>query len=341
MSLYSPELDADVAWPDEATSRMNRMYRRQRHIYDGTRRYYLLGRDRLIAGLQPAPGANVLEIGCGTGRNLVLAAGLYPDARFFGIDVSTEMLTSAIASVSRRGMTGRIRLAHGDGTAFDPQLLFNLPSFDHVMISYSLSMIPDWRRVLQAAVNRLTPGGRLHVVDFGNQERLPGIARALAVALARAVRCHAARRPEDRAVGDGGKQRCRTDVRTSIPRLCAICRDDIAAGPVEAVSAWLALVAAGLFEIAWAFGLKYSDGLTRFWPTAATAVAIALSFGLMAVALRSLPFGTAYVVWTGIGAVGSILVGILVYSEPADPVRLLCLTLIVAGMVGLKLNSPV
>jgi S-adenosylmethionine-diacylgycerolhomoserine-N-methlytransferase len=179
MSLYSPELDADVAWPDEATSRMNRMYRRQRHIYDGTRRYYLLGRDRLIAGLQPAPGANVLEIGCGTGRNLVLAAGLYPDARFFGIDVSTEMLTSAISSVSRRGMTGRIRVAHGDGTAFDPQLLFNLPRFDHVMVSYSLSMIPDWRRVLQAAANRLTPGGRLHVVDFGNQERLPRIARAL------------------------------------------------------------------------------------------------------------------------------------------------------------------
>lgn len=179
MSLYSPELDADVAWPDETTSRMNRMYRRQRHIYDGTRRYYLLGRDRLIAGLEPAPGANVLEIGCGTGRNLALAAGLYPEAQFFGIDVSTEMLTSAISSVSRRGMSGRIRVAHGDGTAFDPQLLFKLPCFDHIMISYSLSMIPDWRRVLQAAAKRLSPGGRLHVVDFGNQERLPGIARTL------------------------------------------------------------------------------------------------------------------------------------------------------------------
>jgi quaternary ammonium compound-resistance protein SugE len=107
------------------------------------------------------------------------------------------------------------------------------------------------------------------------------------------------------------------------------------------VSGWLALVAAGLLEIAWAFGLKYSDGLTRFWPTAATAAAIALSFSLMAVALKSLPFGTAYAVWTGIGAVGSILVGMLVFSESADPVRLLCLTLIVAGMVGLKLNSPV
>jgi S-adenosylmethionine-diacylgycerolhomoserine-N-methlytransferase len=175
MSLYSPE----VAWPDEATSRMNRMYRRQRHIYDGTRRYYLLGRDQLISGLKPAPGANVLEIGCGTGRNLLQAARLYPDARFFGIDVSTEMLTSAIAAISRRGMTGRIRVAHGDGTAFDPQLLFGVPSFDHVMISYSLSMIPDWRSVLHAARRRLTRGGRLHVVDFGNQERLPDIARAL------------------------------------------------------------------------------------------------------------------------------------------------------------------
>ena len=107
------------------------------------------------------------------------------------------------------------------------------------------------------------------------------------------------------------------------------------------MSAWLALLAAGMLEIAWAFGLKYSDGLTRFWPTAATLAAIGLSFAMMAVALKSLPFGTAYAVWTGIGAVGSIVVGMLVYSESADPFRLLCLTLIVAGIVGLKLNSPV
>ena len=107
------------------------------------------------------------------------------------------------------------------------------------------------------------------------------------------------------------------------------------------MSGWLALLAAGLLEVAWAFGLKYSNGLTRFWPTVATLVAIALSFGLMAIALRSLPFGTAYAVWTGIGAVGSILVGMFLYSESADPVRIVCLTLIVAGMVGLKLNSPV
>jgi quaternary ammonium compound-resistance protein SugE len=107
------------------------------------------------------------------------------------------------------------------------------------------------------------------------------------------------------------------------------------------MSAWVALLAAGLLEVGWALGLKYSDGLTRFWPTAATVVAIALSFGLMAIALRSLPFGTAYAVWTGIGAVGSILVGMFLYSESTDPMRIICLTLIVAGMVGLKLNSPV
>jgi len=108
-----------------------------------------------------------------------------------------------------------------------------------------------------------------------------------------------------------------------------------------AVTGWIALLVAGLLEVAWALGLKHSDGLTRFWPTLATVVAIGFSFALMAIALRSLPFGTAYAVWTGIGAVGSILVGMLLYSEPTDPVRILCLTLIIAGMIGLKLNSPV
>ena len=107
------------------------------------------------------------------------AARLYPDARFFGIDISTEMLTSAISAISRRDLSEQIRVAHGDGTAFNPQVSFGIAQFDHVMISYSLSMIPDWRQVLQAAASRLKPGGRLHVVDFGNQERLPGIARTL------------------------------------------------------------------------------------------------------------------------------------------------------------------
>src|SRR5258708_7256792 len=179
MSAYSSDIGADTSWPAEATRRMNRMYRRQRHIYDGTRRYYLLGRDQLIAGLRPAAGASVLEIGCGTGRNLVLAARLHPDAQFFGLDVSTEMLTSAISAISRHGLTDRIRVAHGDGTAFNPEPLFGIRSFDHVLISYSLSMIPDWHRVLHAAASHLKPGGRLHILDFGDQYRLPGIARVL------------------------------------------------------------------------------------------------------------------------------------------------------------------
>jgi quaternary ammonium compound-resistance protein SugE len=105
------------------------------------------------------------------------------------------------------------------------------------------------------------------------------------------------------------------------------------------LNGWLALLAAGLFEIAWALGLKYSDGLTRFWPTAATVLAIAASFGLMALALKSLPFGTAYAVWTGIGAAGAIVIGILAFGEPADPLRLACLALIVTGIIGLKLGS--
>ena len=179
MSTYSQEIAADTSWPVEATHRMNRMYRRQRHIYDGTRRYYLLGRDQMIANLGADAGADVLEIGCGTGRNLVHAARLYPDARFFGIDISTEMLTSAISAISRRDLAKRIRVAHGDGTTFNPQVSFGVARFDRIMISYSLSMIPDLRHVLQAAASRLKPGGSLHIVDFGNQERLPGIARTL------------------------------------------------------------------------------------------------------------------------------------------------------------------
>jgi S-adenosylmethionine-diacylgycerolhomoserine-N-methlytransferase len=179
MSTYSSDIDVDASWPVEATARMNRMYRRQRHVYDGTRRYYLLGRDQLIAGLQTDAGENVLEIGCGTGRNLVLAAQLYPGARFFGVDVSTEMLTSAITAISRAGLTHQVRVAHGDGARFDSRMLFGIPRFDHVMISYSLSMIPEWRRVLENATSQLKPGGRLHVVDFGDQKRLPRIARTL------------------------------------------------------------------------------------------------------------------------------------------------------------------
>ena len=158
---------------------MNRTYRHQRYIYDFTRKYYLLGRDRLIAEIEARDGARVLEIGCGTGRNLIVAARKYPGAQCFGIDVSTEMLNSAIGAISRAGLTARIRIAHGDATRFDPDSLFGIARFDRIFISYSLSMIPQWRGVIDTAVSLLAPDGELRIVDFGGQESLPGAIRWL------------------------------------------------------------------------------------------------------------------------------------------------------------------
>lgn len=102
---------------------------------------------------------------------------------------------------------------------------------------------------------------------------------------------------------------------------------------------WILLVIAGLLEVAWAIGLKQSEGFTRLWPSLFTAAAIAASVWLLGQATRSLPVGTAYAVWTGIGAVGSVIVGILFYQEPATLWRLLCLLFIIAGIVGLKFAS--
>ena len=102
---------------------------------------------------------------------------------------------------------------------------------------------------------------------------------------------------------------------------------------------WMILVVAGLLEIGWAAGLKYSDGLTRFWPAVFTITAMVASMWLLAVAVRSLPVGTAYAVWTGIGTVGTALLGIYLFSEPATAMRLVCIGLIVSGILGLKLAS--
>jgi len=157
---------------------MDRIYRRQRHVYDLTRKYYLLGRDRLIARLAPPPGARVLEIGCGTARNLVQAARAYPDVEFFGIDISHEMLETAGQAIVRERLTAHIRLAQADATRFDPALVFGVPGFSRIFISYSLSMIPGWRAVLDQAAACLLPGGEVHIVDFGRQERLPGVFKA-------------------------------------------------------------------------------------------------------------------------------------------------------------------
>lgn len=105
--------------------------------------------------------------------------------------------------------------------------------------------------------------------------------------------------------------------------------------------AWLTLVLAGIFEIAWAIGLKYTEGFTRLWPSLGTGAAMLISVGLLGLAMKSLPVGTAYAVWVGVGAVGTVLLGIVLFNEPANSGRLLSVALIVAGIIGLKLASPV
>jgi len=153
---------------------MDGVYRYQRHVYDLSRKYYLLGRDRLIAGLEVPQGGTVLELGCGTGRNLIQAARAYPDASFCGLDISAGMLDTAQVAVARRDLSARVKLAQGDASDFDAFALFGRQGFDRVFISYALSMIPEWRRTVAAALDAVNDGGSLHIVDFGRQERLPG-----------------------------------------------------------------------------------------------------------------------------------------------------------------------
>jgi S-adenosylmethionine-diacylgycerolhomoserine-N-methlytransferase len=162
----------------EAAVLMDRMYRRQRHIYDATRKFYLLGRDATIAELGAQPGDGVLEIGCGTGRNLIRIARRFPEARLFGLDVSNEMLTTARAAIARASLETRICVVQGDAASFDAAQLFGRPHFERVMISYALSMIPPWRVALAEAIDALAPGGSLHIVDFGDSAGLPAPFRA-------------------------------------------------------------------------------------------------------------------------------------------------------------------
>jgi S-adenosylmethionine-diacylgycerolhomoserine-N-methlytransferase len=162
-----------------AAGLMDRIYRHQRHIYDASRKFYLLGRDQLIEDLQPPQGGSVLEIGCGTGRNLIRIARRYPDCTCHGLDVSSAMLMTARMSVAKARLERRIGLAQADATGFDPQMLFGRAGFDRIVVSYALSMIPPWQGVVAEALRRLSPGGSLHIVDFGDQARLPAPFKAL------------------------------------------------------------------------------------------------------------------------------------------------------------------
>ena len=157
------------------TEEMDEMYRWTRYVYDFSRKYYLLGRDRLLHGMELQAGDRVLEIGCGTARNLIRLAKQRPDLRCFGLDASTEMLATAAAHVKSRRLEERITLKHGLAEHLDYAKTFDLNApFDAAFFSYSLSMIPTWREAIDAALANVKRGAAFYVVDFWDQADWPG-----------------------------------------------------------------------------------------------------------------------------------------------------------------------
>ena len=161
---------------------MDRVYHHQRYVYDLTRKYYLFGRDRLIRELALRPGDRLVEVGCGTARNLIRIARRYPQARLFGLAASQEMLKTAGEAVRRAGLQTRIRLVHGYAEDLSPAMFGETEAFDACIFSYSLSMIPDWKQALRAASAALSETGRVHVVDFGDLGGLSRAGRAILLA---------------------------------------------------------------------------------------------------------------------------------------------------------------
>lgn len=153
---------------------MDRIYRYQRFFYDITRRYYLLGRDRLIRDMDVRPGSRILEIGCGTARNLIRMARRYPHAHFYGLDASHEMLRTAESKILQAGLKNRITVHYGMAEEVNAKDTFGLAeSFDGVFFSYSLSMIPLWKNAIKAGWNNLKSGGQMGIVDFCDQKSMP------------------------------------------------------------------------------------------------------------------------------------------------------------------------
>ena len=152
---------------------MDRMYRHQRYFYDLTRKYYLLGRDKLLAEMDIKLGDNVLEVGCGTGRNLSILAKRYPNAIFFGLDASAAMLETAEAKIAKADLSNaNLKTALADSFSYNETFGLTKP-FDTVFFSYSISMIPPWRESIENALENLKPGGMLYLVDFYDQKELP------------------------------------------------------------------------------------------------------------------------------------------------------------------------
>lgn len=168
----------NAAMTDTAFEKMDAMYRHQRYFYDATRRFYLLGRDTLLERIAIQPGDNVVEIGCGTGRNLRILARRHPEANFYGIDASAEMLQTARTKIEKDGLkniTAKTALAQEFGRG-----LFGLDrKFDTAFFSYSISMIPPWREAIVNAALQVRPGGSLYIVDFYDQAELPRWFRSL------------------------------------------------------------------------------------------------------------------------------------------------------------------
>lgn len=164
---------SEALHPAEAAGHMDDIYRYQRFIYDASRKYFLLGRDRLLDRLDPQPGDRVLEVGCGTARNLILAARRYPQAKFHGFDISPVMLKTAGTSIARAQLGERISVAQADATNFTRTAPFHHVRFERVFLSYTLSMIPPWHEAMAEAQAALVPGGSMHIVDFGQQANLP------------------------------------------------------------------------------------------------------------------------------------------------------------------------
>lgn len=147
--------------------RLNNLYRFQRHFYDITRRFFLFGRDELLREMNVQPGESVLEVGCGTGRNLLELSRIEPQARLFGLDASDEMLKTAGAKLDARDKAKEIILRQDLAEEFSYRRTFHrLEPFDKIFISYSLSMFPKWQEALTNALDNLKPGGDLYIVDF-------------------------------------------------------------------------------------------------------------------------------------------------------------------------------
>ena len=163
---------------DQTKKSMDDMYRWTRHIYDLTRKYYLLGRDELIKHLNAKSGETVCEVGCGTARNLIKMAQRYRRADFFGLDASEEMLKTAAGNLRRAGLESDIMVRQALSQSFEPAELFGLQKpLDKIVFSYALSIIPPWQESIDHAITLLPSGGEIHIVDFGGQEELPAFFR--------------------------------------------------------------------------------------------------------------------------------------------------------------------